>query len=215
MPTACVVVLLCAGAMNLRSSSVALMQSSEGRLQQLNALDDFRAERAGGHLGRSFGENMKRHESLARKTVHSEFQRGGDYFNTLNKLKDSADSNEGSLLGGRVSANSPRTTGLYQPSMPMGSIPNEASHNIRTTMAAADPFSGKPLLQADPHHPGYVLLTEHALKRKEAYAQWLRAHPYRYTGLSTLGDLDASRNPTATPVYDGGRYKLQKLGVLV
>jgi len=136
------------------------------------------------------------------------------YLDTIDQLNQASLRDEQSP----VHATRARTTGLEQMAIPLGEMPNLPRHpslQPKTTMAAADPFGGKPLLKADPQHPGYVLLTKHALQRREEYRKWLQDHPYDFTGPSTLASLDASQDPPATPHYDGGRYKLQKLGVRV
>lgn len=226
---------LCVVGWSRSGRSVVVLQSTTGREQELNALDDYRAERAGGRFGRSFGSvvqrnaydavsrdhaiNPHKHDSSATSYINSKFPKkimDREYLNTIDSLNKASEHEEESPIH---FARRARTTGLQeQMAIPLGELPNtpkKPSLQPKLTYAAADPFGGKALLKADPKHPGFVMLTEHALRRKAAYDAWLKEHPYDFTGTSTLANLDASSDPPATPHHDSGRYKLSQLGVRV
>jgi hypothetical protein len=85
----------------------------------------------------------------------------------------------------------------------------------KAAQAAEDPFNHKPLLVEDPKHPGKVVLTKDAIKRRQAYREFIKRHPRIFNPPSDIKWLDASQDPLPSKDHDRGAFELQNAGVKV
>mmetsp|Transcript_16238 Transcript_16238/g.25987 ORF Transcript_16238/g.25987 Transcript_16238/m.25987 type:complete len:152 (-) Transcript_16238:468-923(-) len=85
----------------------------------------------------------------------------------------------------------------------------------KSAQAAEDPFNHKPLLKADPKHPGKVLLTKDAIERRKAYKEFIKRHPRVFNPPSDIKSLDAAQDPQPSPTHDSGAYHLTEAGIKV
>ena len=85
----------------------------------------------------------------------------------------------------------------------------------KAAQAAEDPFNHKPLLVADPEHPGKVVLTKDAIRRRQAYREFIMRHPRIFNPPSDIRALDATQDPLPSKTHDRGAFELQNAGVKI